>query len=74
MIVQVGNESYPNDVIKHFVVIAPFRSLGPRFEVLGWCYGQFGRPATNNWSFDEMQSCFWFTKQEDMLLFVMRWS
>ena len=39
-----------------------------------WCLDNFGVDSIDNWFFSWSQKRFHFTKQEDMLLFILRWS
>lgn len=43
-------------------------------KVCNWCLDNFGIDSRDNWYCNLHGDSFFFTKQEDMLLFVLRWT
>lgn len=50
---------------------SPQSILGP--EVMGWCFATFGNPA-NDRRWDYHGGWIKFAKEEDVALFLLRWS
>ena len=43
-------------------------------KVIDWCLDNFGIDSRDNWYCNLHGNGFFFTKQEDMLLFILKWS
>ena len=43
-------------------------------KIRDWCLDNFGVDHQNNWYCNIHGDTFYFTKEDDMLLFILRWS
>lgn len=73
MIKHTGCE-YTKSNLNHWAEMNTVQYTKEHNQIIDWCLDNFGIDNGKTWRYSITDNIFYFTKQEDMLLFILRWS